>query len=158
MYNLVSRRAVPNLWSGFFGDSFKEFDDLFAGFYPSPNKTRGIPDLISSNGHYTVNQTDKEVEIKVNIPSFDEELSKKDIEVSYVDNMLTIQYNDANSDLDVSSKTNAPSRFYLKYSVRSSEYDIDDSKIEASLKGNILTVKLPKFQTIENKSVRIEVK
>lgn len=152
MYNLVPKSSTPVLTSNLFDNWF---DDIFSDTFRLKPRAVPLKNYIRTNSFYDVDETESEISIKVNVPTFNEDLSKEDIDVSYADGVLTIQHaNESNNN----SKTNTPSKFYLQYAVRSSEYEIDTSKIDASLKGNILTINLPKVETIDRNTLKIEVK
>lgn len=155
MYNLTTKKnnyavGTPTIFDDVFGDFFK---DSF--LVNRPRRTTPLSNLIRSNSFYNVDETETDINIKVNVPSFDDNLTKEDIDVSYDGDTLTVQSNNEDSE---EVKSNTPNRFYLQYRVRSSDYQIDSSKIEASLKGNILTVKLPKIETVDESVLKIEVK
>lgn len=145
----LAKPTKRNLWSPFYplSTSFNNVFDDFSDFLGGVQKEIG--NLIDTNSHYCLSETDDTVNINLFIPS--KNIEKSDVSVSFENSVLTVEVNHKEEE---NKKTNIPSSSYMRYSLYDSRYNIDPDKIEANLDGNQLKILLPKI----NKTKRIEVK
>jgi Molecular chaperone (small heat shock protein) len=102
-----------------------------------------------------IKETDKDYEVHVDMPAFD----KKDIDIDYKDNILTIggrrdsidDHNDKNGDMIMSERSSG--RFMRQYSLP----NVDSDKIKATYDKGVLTVELPKLSRPESSKHHIEI-
>lgn len=142
----LTKPTKRNLWSPFYPLS-TSFNNVFDDFFGEVQKEIG--NLIDTNSHYCLNETDDAVNIDLFIPS--KNIEKSDVSVSFENSVLTVEIN---HNQEENKKTNIPSSSYMRYSLYDSRYNIDPDKIEAQMDGNQLKISLPKI----NKTKRIEVK
>lgn len=131
-----------------FDDFFTDFDDL------APVPFRGM-----RTAHFTpridVAENDKEYTLTAELAGIDE----KDVEISVVDNVLTISGEKKTEREEKDAKCCLTERSYGKFSrsVALGE-EVDQDNIDASFKKGILTVHLPKIPEPKVEPKKIEIK
>jgi len=102
-----------------------------------------------------IKESDKDYAVRVDMPDFD----KKDIDVSYNNNTLTISghrdnfadHNDKNDDVIVSERSSG--RFARQYHLPA----VDPKNIKAEYDKGVLNITLPKLVKTEDSSQHIEI-
>jgi HSP20 family protein len=123
------------------------FDDAFRSFDVAPFSTQGIgwPSV-------EVNETEKEVKVIAELPGLEE----KDVNVELRDGLLTISGEKKGETEDKERRFSE--RYYGRFERSVPVDDVDQEKVEASFKNGVLTVKLPKSPTAQQKVKRIAIK
>jgi HSP20 family protein len=134
-----------------FGALQREIDRLFADFtrgWQSP----GVPDLTP---RMDVTERDGEIELTAELPGLEE----KDVEVTLVDNVLTIRGEKKAEKEEKDQNRRIVERSYGAFS-RSLELPagIKPDDIIATMKNGVLTVKLPKTAQIRAEPAKIAIK
>lgn len=129
---------------------FENFWNRFERSYAGAN---GF--LTAANPRTDISETEKEVEVSVELPGMDE----KDIEVSLTDDVLTIRGEKKNE------REEKKKGYYLSERSYGSFYrsiplpaGVDPEKADARFKSGVLTITLPKTPEAQQKVRRIEVK
>jgi HSP20 family protein len=136
---------------------FGDTDDLYERLIGRPFSPKGLS-LLGSDVQWrpvaNVAETAKEYTIKVDLP----EVSKKDIDVSVRDGILTIKGERRMEKESEGEKQHRRETFYGTFS-RSFTLpeDVDQSKIEAECKDGVLRVELPKTEKAQPRPVEIKV-
>lgn len=126
---------------------FKDFDMLpfgttrekFSGFYPSLD----------------VKESDKEVDIKAELPGMDE----KDVEVLLADNSVTIKGEKKEEKEDKGKDYYHMERSYGAFNrVVPLPHGLDTDKAEAHYKNGVLTIKIPKTEEAKAKVKNVSIK
>lgn len=131
-----------------FDDVFRGFDARFPAFGSSLSFQHGWPRI-------DVSETDSEVRITAEMPGMEE----KDIELLLEGDILTIR-GEKRSDVEENGKDRQLSeRFYGQFERRLSlNAEIDKDKVDASFKGGVLTVVLPKTEMPQTNARRIAIR
>ena len=132
------------------------FDDFMGDFgswrmrLPRPFDTEQMPSI-------DVSETDKEIEVKADLPGMDE----KDVEVSLANGILTIkgERKAEKEDKDEKKNFHRVERSYGLYR-RSIALpsEIDEDKVKASFAKGVLTVTMPKTAKAKAKVRKIDIK
>lgn len=127
------------------------FEDFFKGFDIEPfggTAMTFVPRL-------SVEDKENQIEITAELPGLDE----KDIDISIVDDVLTIRGEKKDESEEKGKDYYRSERLYGAFS-RSIQLPAgtDDSKIAASVKKGVLTVTVPKSPQVQAKRKKIEVK
>lgn len=158
---MTEKPSLPSLWKtqnwpGMFGSLHNEIDKVFHDFTQSVGLTPG-----GSNGNtrmspvINVAETDKALEITAELPGVDQE----DVDVTVLDNRLTIQAEKKIEEEDKSKDYHVVERSYGKFARSMSlPFDVDPDKIDAQFKNGILTVTLPKPPEVVAKTHKVKVK
>jgi len=136
------------------------FDHFFEDFglpYRSPLYERSLSsDFYKSfSPKFNINETDKEIEIEVELPGMTEE----DVKVDLHDGVLTIQGEKKFQKEDKKDNYHLVEHSYGKFqrSVRLPE-GIKEDQIEAKMKNGIMQILIPKDEKVQSKVKRIEIK
>jgi len=129
-----------------------DMDRLFSSFFgrPSIEEQEGVwapvIDLEEDNENFLV---------KAELPG----LKKEDIKISVRGNLLTIT-GERKQEAETKNKTyHRVERFYGKFSrTITLPSDVDADKVKANYKDGLLTITLPKPETMKPKEIEIEVK
>jgi HSP20 family protein len=145
------------------GDPFtvlrKEIDDLFSSFGGMVAEPFKGTTLERFEPSIDVSETDKELKVTAELPG----LTEKDVEVTLVDNVLTIK---GEKKQESEQKEEKEGRVYhrVERSYGSFQralrlpYDIEPDKVAAEVKSGVLTVVVPKPQAAQRQAKRIEIK
>ena len=157
---MTEKSSLPSLWKthdwpGMFGSLHKEIDNVFQDFTQSAGlSARGNGNTLMSPV-INVAETDEALEITAELPGVDQE----DVDVTVLDNRLTIQAVKKIEDEDKSKDYHIVERSYGKFSRSMAlPFDVDPDKIDAQFKNGILTVSLPKPPEVVAKTHKVEVK
>jgi HSP20 family protein len=133
---------------------FDEFFNDFAGFGLRPVHS-SAESLSAFNPKIDISETEAEIRIAAELPGLDE----NDIDVSLVDNVLTISGEKKVEEEDEGENYHRIERSYgsFKRSVALSN-DIDTEQIDAVFKNGVLTVTLPKTPEAQEEVNKIEIK
>jgi len=132
----------------------REFDDLVNRFFgPDP----WLPTRFFSQGFtpvVDVSETDTEVVVKAELPGMD----PKDLVVDLTGDVLTISGEKKEEREDKSESHYRLERSFGSFS-RSLRIpcEIKDEKVEAKFKDGVLSLRLPKAQSIKKKSIEVKV-
>ena len=136
-------------------DELRNWDDIFNtldnfdSVFPSPNKIRGFPCLTYPKVDIVENKDN--ITVKAEMPG----LNKENIDLSFKDNVLTIQAEQHQTEED---KTQTYHRKEISHSnfIRDIPFDmsIDQDKISADYKDGILKLVLPKLEIEEKNDVK----
>ena len=150
------RSGRPPSRSMFHSEIDRLFDDFMSDFggwrtrLPRPFDTEQMPSI-------DVSETDKEVEVKADLPGMDE----KDIEVSLSNGILTIkgERKAEKEDKDEKKNFHRVERSYGLYR-RSIALpaEIDEDKVKASFDKGVLSVTMPKTAQAKSKVKKIAIK
>ena len=158
---MTEKPSLPSLWKtqnwpGMFGSLHNEIDKVFHDFTQSVGLNPG-----SSNGNtrmspvINVAETDKALEITAELPGVDQE----DVDVTVLDNRLTIQAEKKIEEEDKSKDYHVVERSYGKFARSMTlPFEVDLDKIDAQFKNGILTVTLPKPPEVVAKTHKVKVK
>jgi HSP20 family protein len=150
--DVADRRRLSALT---FAPLHREIDRLFDEFARglSPVGALGQPSLMPS---MDVAETDKEIEITVELPG----LERKDVEISLDDDVLTIrgekkveteQKDDKNKSYHVSERS-----FGVFYRVLQLPAGIDPKSVQATMSNGVLKIKIPKPARSEAKKIEVK--
>ena len=136
------------------------FDEVFAAHVPSFTKEFGV-DFFEKGSYPRVDIIDHKntIEIQAEIPG----LSKEDVSVEVIDNVLTVSGNKTAKSFD---KTPDDFSNYLRRELKRSSFrrsftlgdNVDKSKIDAKFENGILTVTLSKVQPSKPEVKKVEIK
>jgi HSP20 family protein len=156
---------LPSLWGGSDNNGaplhslHREIDKVFSEF----SRNFGLPSLAPTNGKpgalfspsIDVIEKDKALEITTELPG----VSEKDVEVTIVDNMLTIQGEKKAKKKEAKDDYRMVERSYgsFKRSLRL-PFEVAADKIDAQFKDGILKVVLPKPPEAEAKTQKVVIK
>ena len=156
---------LPSLWSSSDNNGAslhslqREIDKVFTDF----NRSFGLPRLTPSTGEagsffspsIDVVENDKALEITTELPG----VSEKDVEVTIVDNMLTIRGEKKAEKKDEKDDYRMVERSYgsFRRSLRL-PFEVSADNIDAHFKDGILKVVLPKPPEVEAKTQKIAIK
>ena len=150
------RTKRPPSRSLFHSEIDRLFDDFMGDFgswrtrLPRPFDTEQMPSV-------DVSETDKEVEVKADLPGMDE----KDVEVSLANGVLTIkgERKAEKEDKDEKKNFHRVERSYGLYR-RSIALpcEIDEDKVKANFTKGVLTVTMPKTAEAKSKVRKIAIK
>lgn len=156
---------LPSLWGGSDNNGaplhslHREFDKVFSEF----SRNFGLPSLAPTNGKpgalfspsIDVIEKDKALGITTELPG----VSEKDVEVTIVDNMLTIQGEKKAKKKEAKDDYRMVERSYgsFKRSLRL-PFEVAADKIDAQFKDGILKVVLPKPPEAEAKTQKVVIK
>ncbi len=157
---MTEKPSLPSLWRtqnwpGMFGSLHDEIDKVFHDFTQSVGLTpsRGNGNMLMSPV-INVAETDKTLEITAELPGVDQD----DVDVTVIDNRLTIQAEKKAEEEDKSKDYRVIERSYGKYARSMSlPFDVDPGKIDAQFKNGILTVTLPKPPEITAKTHKVKI-
>lgn len=137
----------------------REIDKVFTDF----SRNFGLPRLSPTNGEagrffspsMDVVENDKALEVTTELPG----MSDKDVEVTIVDNMLTIRGEKKAETKEEKDDYHMIERSYgsFKRSLRL-PFDVSVDKIEAQFKDGVLKVVLPKPPEVEAKTQKVAIK
>lgn len=139
---------------------FREFEDLFNRY--NRFLSRALPGGETREGEVVewrpvanISETDREYLIKAELP----EVSKKDVEVTVNEGVITIRGERRYERTDESEKQHRVESFYGSFA-RSFTLppDVDASKIYAESKDGVLRVHLPKTEQRKPKPIEIPVR
>lgn len=145
------RNELARMDIGPFGALQREIDRIFADFTRGwPNS--GVPDLAP---RMDATELDNEIAITVELPGLEE----KDVEVTLVDNVLTVRGEKKAEKEGKDENRRIVERSYGAFS-RSIELPagIRADDIKASMKSGVLTVRLPKPAQAQAQATKIEIK
>jgi HSP20 family protein len=144
-------------WTHPFATLRQEMDRLFDGFFEG-RFDRPRFGLTSSDAfvpQVDVVDTDKEVRVSVELPGIDE----KDIDVSLTKEALTIRGEKAEEKEEKGKNYYRSERSFGSFSrTIPLPIDIDSSKVSATFKKGVLTVKLPKTKQAIEETRKIAIK
>ena len=152
----VRRRESSSPLSLLHSEVDRLFDDFMSDFGPwrsrltRPFDTEQMPSV-------DVSESDKEVEVKADLPGMDE----KDIEVSLSNGVLTIkgERKAEKEDKDEKKSFHRIERSYGLYRRSISlPCEIDENKVKASFSKGVLTVTMPKTAEAKSKVKKIAIK
>ena len=138
-----------------FSSLHREVERVFEDF------TKSWPQLGALTGrgvmmpNIDVHETDKGLEVTAELPGVDE----KDVEVTLVDNVLTIK-----GEKKYEKKQGEEGRVVSERSYGAFQrsftlpYDVDPNKVEANVDKGILKIQLPKSAELKNKTKKIAIK
>ena len=136
----------------------KEMDQLFEGFWKDHGRRTSLSapwDQFQLNPRLDETEDDKAFHIKVELPGMD----KDDVDITLANGQLTIrgekkrEEEEKGKDYYRNERTFGAFRRSLPIPV-----DVDESKIQASFKKGVLSIKLPKSEEARNKIKHIDVK
>ncbi len=137
----------------------REIDKVFTEF----SRNFGLPRLSPTNGEagrffspsMDVVESDKALEVTTELPG----MSDKDVEVTIVDNMLTIRGEKKAETKEEKDDYHMIERSYgsFKRSLRL-PFDVSVDKIDAQFKDGVLKVVLPKPPEVEAKTQKVAIK
>lgn len=149
---------LPTLWGRDKDDPFgalhreveKVFDD-FTKTWPSVGALTGrflMPNI-------DVHETDKGLEVTAEVPGVDE----KDVEVTLVDNMLTIKGEKKSERKEGEEGRMVSERSYGAFQRSFTlPYEVDPNKVEARVEKGVLRISLPKSAESKKKTRKIAIK
>ncbi len=154
------KSLVPSLWGRHadmrnpFQAMQREMDRLFEDFgkrFPFPGEENGFDSL---SPVINVSETDTEIEVTAELPGVDE----KDIDVTLVDNRLTIK-GEKNTDKEKKEKNyHLVERSYGSFQRSITlPFAIESGQVKANFEKGVLTVTLPKPPEIEAKTKKIAI-
>lgn len=143
---------------------FGRADDPFLALQRSMNRMfddafRGVPAL-TGNGSaplapsIDVKETDKAVEVEVELPGVDE----KDVQVTYSGGVLTIKGEKKAEKEETKGGYHLSERSYGSFFRSLTIDEVDADKIEATFAKGVLKLTLPKAQSAQAKTKKIEIK
>jgi len=158
---MTEKPSLPSLWKthdwpGMFGSLHNEIDKVFHDFTQSVGSTnqRGNDNPLMSPV-INVAETDQALELTAELPGVDQ----KDVDVTVLDNRLTIQAEKKIEEEDKSKDYHVVERSYGKFARSLSlPFNVDPDKIDAQFKNGILTVTLPKPPEVAAKTHKVKVK
>ena len=132
------------------------FDDMLRGF-GMPSFSPAMTPAISATmlaPHMDVSENDQDIRITAELPGIDE----KNLEVMVSDDLLTIrgekQVEEEEKDRDYRVIERARGSFARSLRL---PFSVDPSQVQASFKGGVLTITIPKPKEVREKTARIEV-
>lgn len=136
----------------------RDMDRLFEGIWSEGGESSLLPEVWSRGNmvpQLDVTEDEKAFQVKVDLPGLDE----KDMDITLSDRVLTIRgekkEEKENKDENYYRRERAQGSFLRRIEVPAA---VDESKIEASFKKGVLTVRLPKTKEAQEKVKRIAVK
>jgi HSP20 family protein len=144
--DLSLHRNEPNPFLALHREMNRLFDDAFHSFDIAPfsSHAMGWPNV-------EVNETDKEVKVIAELPG----LQEKDVNVELRDGLLTISGEKRSETEDKERRFSE--RYYGRFERAIPVEDVDQDNVGASFKDGVLTVKLPKVPTAQQKVKRIAI-
>lgn len=145
--------ALVRFYPNRFNEISKEFDRAVNHLFADMNvKNFNKADHVWQP-KVNIGETDNEFSITVELPGVD----KKDIEISYENDVLKISGERKREASDDNSSYLREERYYGKFS-RSFNINtkINNQKIEADYKDGLLTVHLPKAEEVKPKEIKIK--
>lgn len=155
------RSLIPSIWSheDDKNDGFRQlqrqidrvFDDFSRGF--------GMPSLFKEDGAWTprcdISEDDKSLNLTVELPGVEE----KDVEVTVLDNVLTVKGEKKSERKDEKKDYHLVERSYGMFS-RSIPlaFKVDPAKVDATFKKGVLSVTLPKPPEQQARSRKVAIK
>lgn len=152
MFELVPWRRRDRDLMPSFGTFRREIDDLFSRFFgeealPAPFQREFLPVI-------DISETDKEINVKAEIPGVD----PKDLDISISGSALTIK---GEKKVEKEEKGEGFHRVERSFGAFSRSFtlpcEVEEDKIKASYKDGILSLKIPKSPTAQKKSITVEV-
>lgn len=139
---------------------FREFDDLFSRYGTSPTRrflsgNEGSEREVAAwRPVANISETDKEYLIKAELP----EVSKKDVEVSVHDGVITIKGERRYENTEENEKQHRIESFYGSFSRSFSlPADAEEDKIHAESRDGVLKIHIPKAEVEKPKAIDIKV-
>lgn len=144
------------LMPGLYPDMSRMFEDMLSAFTRLPWTAFSPPRLAMARTE--VSETDKDISIVAELPG----VSQQEVEVSLDDDVLTIR-------AETRDQSTAESGGQRDYSVMEREYgrivrsfrlpfSPDPNQVEAQLENGLLTIRIAKPQSVQEKTHRIEVR
>ncbi|WP_308910508.1 Hsp20/alpha crystallin family protein [Pseudokordiimonas caeni] len=153
-------RQVPSIWGRDpFESLHQDMDRLFRGYLtPSLRAVPMFPDIdvsVADFARMDVRETKDALDVKVDVPGMDVD----DIDVRLVDNILTIKGERKTESEEKREDYYCSERSFGSF-VRRFELpvDVEEGKIEASVKRGVLTVHLPKSAKAKAHEKKIAIK
>ena len=135
---------------GLLGRPHRDFFEHFFGDF-------GLPSLFSEEREFApafdVSETDKELIVKGEVPGMD----KKDININLSDGLLTITGEKKHEKKEEGENYHCVERHYGKFSrTMRLPSAVNTEKVDAMYKDGVLTITLPKTETVKPKKVEIK--
>ena len=145
-------RKYPKIWEPFkdlidFRTSFDRFFDRFFERWPEPIEDYWTPaiDLVEGDSH---------IEVKAELPG----LKKDDIKVRVEDNVLSISGERKKEKEVKEGRYYRVERYYGKfYRCVELPTEVDPEKIKATYKDGVLSITLPKPESVQPKEIEVKV-
>jgi HSP20 family protein len=140
-------------------DPFGEIGDLFDRYTKAVGQSRKGSQEVMATGDWAprvdIAETDKEFVIKAEIP----EVQKEDVKVTVDSGVLTIRGERKQEKEEKGKKFHRIERYYGSF-VRSFTLpdNVDEAKIEATFKGGMLNLQIPKIKEAKPKAIEVKVK
>lgn len=140
-------------------EPFRELDDVFERFSQPRGWQHRFGQELAKTGDWTprvdISETDKEFVIKAEIP----EISKEDVKVTVENGILSFRGERKKEKEEKGKKFHRIERYHGSFCRSFSLPDnVDQSKIDASFKDGMLTLKAPKTETQKPKTIEVAVK
>jgi len=150
--NKVARRDVDFPFSAWERHMSRMFDDFISGFDPEFTDVNGGWGMASAP-RADVSETDKEIEITVDLPGLDE----KDVDVMLSNGVLTIRGEKKSEHEDQGKNFFRRERSFGSFQRSISlPAEVDTEKVDATFKKGVLHVKLPKTEAALQKKVTVK--
>lgn len=140
-------------------EPFREIDDVFDKFARPLGWHRRFGQELAKSEDWAprvdISETDKEFIIKAEIP----EVSKENVKVTVENGILTLRGERKKEKEEKGKKFHRVERYYGCFSRSFTLPDnVDQSRIDASFKGGMLNLTVPKTSAQKPKSIEVEVK
>lgn len=139
-------------------DPFREMEDMIDRYSKSLSWPRRSSQEIITAGDWAprvdIVETENEFTVKAEIP----EVKKEDVKISVEDGVLKISGERRQEKEEKNKKFHRVERFYGSF-MRSFILpdNVDESKVDASFKDGILSVKLPKSEKTKPKAIEVKI-
>lgn len=140
-------------------DLQSQIDRLFEDFYRRPFGLRPFLNDFNGLGDFSprmdIDESEQEITVSVELPG----IKPEDVEISLEDNTLTISGEKQAEEEQEGKRYYRVERSYGSFSRRIPlPTEVEEEKIDASLKDGLLKVTLPKSKEAQQKSKRIPIK
>lgn len=151
MFELTPWRRREREIAPSFGTFRREMDDLLSRFFGG----EGLPALFQRGFSPTIDisETDREITVKAEIPGMD----SKDLDISIAGAVLTIK---GEKKAEKEEKGEAFHRVERSFGAFSRSFtlpcEVEEDKITAEYKDGVLSLKIPKAESAQKKTIKIE--
>ena len=127
--------------------------DIFDRFFEDFETPVGFREETEFTPAFDVSETENELIVKAEVPGMD----KKDINVNLSDGLLTITGEKHHEKKEESEKYHCFERRYGKFSrTMRLPSEVETEKVDAMYKDGVLTITLPKSETVKPKQIEIK--
>ena len=127
--------------------------DIFDRFFEDFEIPAGLREETEFAPAFDVSETENELIVKAEVPGMD----KKDINVNLSDGLLTITGEKHHEKKEESEKYHCFERRYGKFSrTMRLPSEVETEKVDAMYKDGVLTITLPKSETVKPKQIEIK--